>query len=253
MSKDGNKTQIDKKEALRRLYKDRVKNIMSIDPLERGVGKVLLITDESLIIRTKESILIHSESETDEELKLIIDEIKSEIGEDSFALILVHNLNMAKKIAELTGYKDIVPYFNAIFPEEAELKEIDVEGLEIKALTMENFDFVRKHYKLVNSDGYIKERIRHGMIGAWYKGELVGFAGEHDQGTMGMLEVIPKYRRLGIASVITNHLIRKMRKDKRCPHTNTSPNNKASIKLQRNFGFLFSQEPVYWLFKPDED
>lgn len=232
---------------LEKLKKDKVKNIMTIDSLERGLAIVLLKNDNTLIVKTDEALLVHSCEKND--FNLIVEKVKNNIKKDEFVFILVHDEWLAEDLREALGFKEIIPYLNSLIEDDVVIEEVTIKGLEIRQLTQDDFNFVRRTYKLVASDGYIRERIDHGMLGAVYNGNLVGFVGEHDEGTMGMLEVIPEARRLGIAKALSNEMIKLMRKNKRYAHSNTSPNNEASIQLQKQHGFTICYDPVYWLFR----
>ena len=56
---------------------------------------------------------------------------------------------------------------------------------------------------------YVEDRLKAGVIfGAFVDGRLAGFVGEHHEGSMGMLEVVPEFRRRGIAQALEAALIR---------------------------------------------
>lgn len=234
-------------DVLTKLHEDTVKNVMIIDAIERNLGDILINNGTSILIRVKHAYLISSSDAKD--VDLINETLRKEIKGEDYPMLLVHQEWLANALFNTLDYIEMVPYLNAIVPKDLEIKEVNIEGLELKELSQDDFNFVRETYKLVNSDQYIRSRIDYGMIGAWYKGKLVGFAGEHDLGSMGLLEVLPEYRRLKIATATSNAMIKRVRSQNRYPYTNTSPTNTASIKLQEHNGFKISKEPVYWLFK----
>lgn len=234
-------------EILNKLNENRVKNIMTIDPIERKAGKVLLYTKNSLVVKTSESFLIHSNDERD--TNKIIKCLEEEINDKEFYFFLVHDEFLCGNLAKHFGFNEVEPYLNSVVPDDCELEEVKIKNLEFKKLTMDHFNFVRSNYKLVDSDDYIKERIEYGMIGAFLNGELVGFVGEHNENTMGMLEVKNEYRRLGIGKALSYEIIKKVRSENKIPHCNTSVNNKASLELQKKCGFEICYDPVYWMFK----
>lgn len=92
--------------------------------------------------------------------------------------------------------------------------------------------------ELVNRE-YIRERLAEGpAVGVFKDGALVGWAMTHDDMAMGMLTVLPAYRRQGIAYDITLALIRKMRGIGEVPIVHISKGNSMSLPLVRKLGFL---------------
>lgn len=50
---------------------------------------------------------------------------------------------------------------------------------------------------------YIKNRIKtNTMLGAFIDKKLVGFIGTHEEGSIGILEVLPQYRKRGIGEML---------------------------------------------------
>lgn len=92
--------------------------------------------------------------------------------------------------------------------------------------------------ELVNRD-YIRERLSEGpAVGVFRDGALAGWAMTHDDMAMGMLTVLPEYRRQGIAYDMTLALIRKMRQIGEVPIVHISKGNSMSLPLVRKLGFL---------------
>ena len=60
--------------------------------------------------------------------------------------------------------------------------------------------YVCEHYSKSDIGGleHIRQAIGAGMLGAFVDGTLAGFAGFHGEGSIGLLEVLPAYRRRGL-------------------------------------------------------
>ena len=71
---------------------------------------------------------------------------------------------------------------------------------DIRPLTQEHAAPAASVYH--DGDGaYIRDRIEHGaLFGVFESDALAGFAGFHDDGSMGMLEILPPFRRRGYAA-----------------------------------------------------
>ena len=86
------------------------------------------------------------------------------------------------------------------------------------------------------------------LLGAFFlNGILAGFIGTHHEGSMGMLEIFPEYRRLGLGYALESALIRRLMEQGAIPYCQVYEGNEASLRLQRKLGLTFSDEFVYWL------
>lgn len=123
-------------------------------------------------------------------------------------------------------------------PEGAEIGEPTGEVVEIGDEHAETVYMNYARAELVNID-YIRERLNEGpAVGVFRDGALVGWAMTHDDMAMGMLTVLPEYRRQGIAYDMTLALIRKMRQIGEVPIVHISKGNSMSLPLVRKLGFL---------------
>ncbi len=68
---------------------------------------------------------------------------------------------------------------------------------------------------------------------------------------MGMLTVLPAYRRQGVATALMLHLAGQLMERGRTPYTHVHTDNVLSMKLHENLGFVRSEQPVTWLCKHD--
>ena len=65
---------------------------------------------------------------------------------------------------------------------------------------------------------------------------------------MGILEVIPEYRRRGIATALEGMMINKKLKEGRIPYDHVVLGNDASLGLQKSLGMDKAEGIVTWLF-----
>ena len=97
---------------------------------------------------------------------------------------------------------------------------------------------------------YIRERIDAGRLWGIFSGaELTGFGGFHSEGAMGMLEILPQYRRSGYGRLMECFLIDKALSEGRMAYCNVYMSNEASILLQRRLGLVASEMLTSWLWK----
>ncbi len=122
------------------------------------------------------------------------------------------------------------------------------------AVTADISPLTQEHAALAASvyhDGggaYIRDRIEHGALWGVFEGdELAGFAGFHDDGSMGMLEVLPPFRRRGYAAQLEAFLIAAALKEGRTPYCHVVDGNEASLHLQRKIGLICARLSAIWI------
>lgn len=128
-------------------------------------------------------------------------------------------------------------------------KSIDLIPADIRTLDLSYFDFVRAHYDGVDDPGYITGRLCAGeLFGIFVDGAIAGFMGTHEEGSLGLLEILPEYRRRGLAEALERHVIAAHLARGWTPFSQIWPDNIASITLHEKLGFTFSTERLYWLY-----
>lgn len=122
-----------------------------------------------------------------------------------------------------------------------------------RVLTEASVPFLVEHYDHPSATvKHMTERVREGlMLGAFRDGVCMGFAGLHEEGAMGMLTVLPAYRRQGVATALMLELVRRLMESGRIPYTHVHTDNAESMRLHEKLGFVRSEEPVTWLCKHD--
>ena len=79
-------------------------------------------------------------------------------------------------------------------------------------------------------------------------GHAVGFVGEHLEGSMGMLFVLPAFRGQGFGAALESAMIRHTLRQGYRPFCQVETENEASMSLQKKLGLERSEEELYWLF-----
>lgn len=82
-------------------------------------------------------------------------------------------------------------------------------------------------------------------------GELVGFIGEHDESSMGMLEIYPRFRELGYATQLEGMQIGRFLDAGRVPFCQVAVGNTASERLQARLGLVQVPGEQCWISSPD--
>lgn len=120
--------------------------------------------------------------------------------------------------------------------------------ISITELTPEDANYIYTYYDYrdYTDTAYIKQRIIKGISAAIKKEEkLVAWAITHDDGAIGMLHVLPEFRRQGLAKEVTICIINKLRGLGKLPFAQIEEDNFKSINFVESLGFVKDRN-VHW-------
>lgn len=121
-------------------------------------------------------------------------------------------------------------------------------GTEVKRLATSLASLVVQNYTdgCYDIDEMAKVMRDKGVFGAITDGSLAGFIGRHADGSMGMLQVFPQYRRRGYGAMLETFLINYIMTFGRTPYCDVYAANAASVALQRRLGLTAATGYTYW-------
>ena len=168
---------------------------------------------------------------------------------DGVCLFVAHN--EASRDAVFKTY----PFINhasacwqAYYPNREPMPVPDV--CEIRPFPMDQIPFLLSVYDPDGDPKRYEDRVKSGDVLAAYRdGELAGFIGFHGDGSGGMLEVLPKFRRLGIGSALEIALHNLALSRGWTPYGQIYTYNDASRKLQESLGMVVSDGALYWMYE----
>lgn len=121
-------------------------------------------------------------------------------------------------------------------------------GFSIHVLTEEFIPFVTEHYSEIGTEEYVTDRIRHGAVyGAFYDEKIVGFIANHEEGSIGMLYVLPEYRKRHVAMALETYCMNLAIERSEIPYGQIVLGNKPSISLQEKMGICFAKGMIVWM------
>lgn len=137
--------------------------------------------------------------------------------------------------------------YSAAYLEQSPLP-IPAFGGELRLLARAWAPWVLEHYSHNFADlDYIERVMERGVIGAFVDGRPAGFVGFHDEGSIGLLEVLPAYRRRGLGSILQRAAVNLALERGQIPFGQIIHSNEASLALQRKLGMSVSQTTLFWL------
>jgi GNAT superfamily N-acetyltransferase len=171
-------------------------------------------------------------------------------GPEPHDLFVAHQAFYSQEIRERFGLKKTMPCHQAAYFGREPLPDVCAgTRCEILPLDERHLDFVLAHYSHISDREYLRERLRAGvMFGASVDGQLAGFIGEHDEGSLGLLEILPAWRRRGLAEALERHATNRHLAQGWTPFSQIKQGNEASLALQKKLGYTVSGEIVYWLY-----
>lgn len=120
---------------------------------------------------------------------------------------------------------------------------------DIRPARQEDAPFIIAHYKLDNDPEHIARIIANGELQcAVVDGKRAGFIGTHSDGSIGMLEVLPEYRRRGIATALEFYQMNRHIDMGYIPYGQVYASNANSHALQKKVGLDISDDIISWAF-----
>ena len=162
-------------------------------------------------------------------------------------MAVLHNSELREVLERDYGFSTFMEFYNAVYDSAEPLAYSLPEGAAIRRLDQSHLDFVHAHYHTVDDPDYLRERIEDCMFGIFMQGSLAGFAGTHDERSMGLMEILPEYRRLGFAFALEAHLINHLLSIGRVPFGQISIHNEPSLRLQQKAGLTISPRVNCWM------
>lgn len=226
------------------LLRDRLTNIDMLEQLKTPGAKVLYAGSDGVLLQNAALFLLSALPGTaDRFLPLLL----SALPKNGECLAVLHTPELTEPLLSDHGFSTIMNCRNWTYDSAAPAAFSVPPDTEIRPLDQSFAEFVHAHYHSVDDIVYVRERIGAGMLGAFVNGELAGFIGTHDELSIGLLEVLPRFRRRGLAFALEASIVNRLLSEGRLPFCQVRVGNAASEALQEKLGFSVSARAVYWL------
>ena len=167
---------------------------------------------------------------------------------ENASLIVLHQPYHIDALMRRFSLTETMHCHQAVYMKDAPAPLPGIEA-DIRPLTMDDLAMVLTYYTSISNEDYAKTRIQAGMLGIYVDNNMAGFIGTHPEGTMGLLEVFPQYRRRGLAYQLETAMIKRQLSLGRIPYAQIKKGNNASIMLNEKLGLKITKDaPVIWLF-----
>lgn len=216
------------------------------EPVRRGAGEVLYASENGALVAVEledgDGLTLYTLWARDEQTARRMCRL---IPPHPFS-VTAHEACSLPALEEAFGYQNFNACWQAGYFDKEPLPEPTLPFV-LAPLGPDHLDQVYAHYQLTGKD-YLAGRLEAGvMIGAFTpEGALAGFMGTHDEGTLGLLEVLPGYRRQGVATLLQSHMTNLALQRGQIPYGQIFDGNTPSLALQRSLDFQCSQGFLYW-------
>jgi tRNA (guanine37-N1)-methyltransferase len=228
--------------ALEYLQRDRLLHIDMLELLRLNEAEALYAGEDGALIHLAHGD-IYMLSATS---KVSAAKIASQITNAS--MLVLHQPYLREELMARFSLTGCMPCYQAAWLSDAPVPPL-AGDFDIRSLTQADLPFVHAHYDNISDEEYLLERLGAGMLGVYVEGELAGFIGTHTEGTIGLLEILPAYRRRGLAFALEGAMMRRQQALGRVPYAQIKEGNEASLQLHRKLGMEITPEAsVLWLY-----
>jgi GNAT superfamily N-acetyltransferase len=233
-----------KQHAMDYLMQDALANINILEALELPAAKVLRADETGVLVEYDGLYFLAAEPG---QASAFLPLMTQGLAKDTTRQIVVRGKELIPSLTHDYSFAVVMECCHAVYASREPLHNALPQGAAIRPLDLSHFDIVRAHYHTVDNANYLRERIANGMFGVFFGDELAGFIGTHEERPMGLLEVLPDYRRLGLAYALEAHLINHLLSLGRTPFCQVALHNEPSFALQKKLGLTISDTMIYWL------
>ena len=229
-----------KEKALEFLNKDYLLNVDMIECIRRDICRILYASDKAVLI-VADSGWVHMLSCEDRELGLEL------IKTHQPPWVVLHQMDMREAVAGL-GYRIGDECWQSAYTKTTPMEETlaDIRRLDRRFLKR-----IADNYELAD-EGEIAALLDAGVIyGAFAGGELAGFIGKHEEGSVGLLFVFPEFRRMGIAEALERNYVNRELSEGNVAYGQIFVGNTPSRQLQEKLGMDFSDKFICWCGKSE--
>lgn len=213
-----------------------------LEPIRRGMAEVAACREDGVLLYNVPGELYMLAADSLEAAQELCREV------DSIELAEAHSREAGEYLAQRYGIGKCQECTQAVYLGKESLP-VD-PAFEVRTLGQEFFQIVLDTYHSFSDPKYIRNRLAAGaMQGAFREGELAGFIGMHAEGSVGLLEVLPAFRRQGVATALMNHMVNRCLARGWIPFSQIWEGNQASFALHRRVGWSFCQEPLFWVME----
>jgi ribosomal protein S18 acetylase RimI-like enzyme len=210
--------------------------------LERGSGEIIAEQEKALLVHDSISSAYFLACADKETGMMLLDRY---IG-SGCDLLMVSDAALGKEAFQRYGFSEMFECYQVAY-----YGRKPVLGTELTVRTAEEHDLpmLLENYHMISPEEMTEVVRRKSILLGYYQDCLVGFIGEHLEGSMGILYVFPEYRHRGFGTALQTHLIAKTMEKGYIPFGQVEKDNQNSLKMQEHLGMVRSDKLIVWMWK----
>ena len=210
-----------------------------LEPLRLGTAEILQATAESVLLLEKNSGVYMLSAAQPEEGERLLEQL------EACEVLVVCQKFLVESALRHYGLNTVLECYQAAYlrPEELSLYGTVTLGRPTAA----ELERIKASYTLLPEEEVVEIYQQGALFGGYAEGELIGYVGQHLEGSLGLLEVFPEYRRKGYGLQLEGLMINQLLKQGKVPFGQIVKGNKASLDLQKKLGMVVSDSCLYWL------
>ena len=210
--------------------------------LKRGTGETIADLEDALLVRDNVSGAYFLACEDEKTGMALLDRYT---GSDCH-LLMVSDFAIGQPAFERYGYSEKLECWQFAYYGERPL--IDTR-LSFRAADEQDLPMLIQHYQMISPEELAEVVRKKSSLLGYEQKHLVGFIGEHLEGSMGVLYVFPEYRQRGFGTALQNCLIAKTMEKGFVPFGQVEKDNQKSLRLQKKLGMTRSGDLIVWMWK----
>ncbi len=228
---------------IRRLSRDKRNNIHLMESLSAGSGEILYASGEDAAVCDRDhGVCMVKASSPEAGLRLL-----EECPKDARWYFVSRDL--AERSLREKGFAAICECSQFLYTRR---EPLPVRHKDIRRLGPENLEYICSRYPSI-SPAYGKDRLLAGALyGAFAEQQLVGFAGVHSVGSVGMLYVEEAYRGRGLAASLEAYCIDRVLESGRVPYVHVPESDPAAAHIQEKLGLYRAGDRFCWMERQSE-
>ncbi len=225
-----------------RLSKDKRNQIPLMECLAGGQGRIVGTVGEDVAVYHRESGVCMIKASSAENGRYLLGVCPQEARRYLVSRDFMRNLLLER------GYRELLVCRQFLYTRKVPLP---VRHKDIRRLDAESLSCIIALCGMQNR-AYLKERLCAGALyGAFVEDRLVGFAGVHAAGGVGMLYVAEDFRGNGVGASLESYVINRMLERGHIPYGHVEPCREAALRLQEKLGLYQAGDTFYWLEKQE--
>ena len=210
--------------------------------LQRGSGEIIVEQDDALLVRDSISgACLLACDDTASGLCILDWQIGRECD-----LLMVSDYALGQVAFTRYGFSEKLECYQVAYY--GEKPPVDTR-ISVRVAEEKDLPMLIENYQLLSPEELGKVVGRRSILLGYDRNQLIGFIGEHLEGSMGILYVLPSFRHRGYGTALQTHLIAKTMEKGYIPFGQVEKDNHASLSLQKKLGMTQSPNLIVWMWR----